>query len=157
MSLEAQIAVSLHALAALFWVGGIFFAYRVLRPAAMLLEPTNRIQLWQKVFRQFFGWVWAFIAIIVVSGYGLLHTKFAGVETLPLYLQLMMGIGWLMIVLFGWLFFGPFAKFKIRIAQCELAEAGQIMNNQMRPLIAINLMLGTLEFIIGASGAYWPI
>jgi len=157
MSVESQIAISLHAIAAMMWVGGIFFAYRVLRPCAMNMEPNERVQLWQAVFRRFFGWVWLFISLIVVSGYWLIMQDFGGLEQTPLYLKVMSGIGWLMIVIFAWLFFGPFAKFKIRIAQYELAEAGQIMNTQMRHLIALNLMLGTLEFIIGATGGYWPI
>lgn len=157
MSVESQIAISLHAVAAMLWVGGIFFAYRVLRPSAMMLEPTERVQLWQKVFRRFFVWVWMFIGLIVISGYWLIMKDFGGLEQTPLYLKVMSGIGWLMVIVFAWLFFGPYAKFNIRIEQYELAEAGQIMNGQMRPLIALNLMLGTIEFIIGATGAYWPI
>lgn len=157
MSLESQIAISLHAIAAMFWVGGIFFAYRVLRPTAMMLEPTERVQLWEKVFRRFFVWVWGFIGLVVISGYWLILKDLGGLEQTPLYLQIMSGIGWLMIGIFAWLFFGPFAKFKIRIAQYELAEAARIMNQQMRPLIAVNLMLGVIEFIIGATGVNWPI
>jgi len=157
MNLETMILTSLHALAAVIWVGGIFFAYRILRPAALSLEPRDRLILWEKVFRRFFGWVWFFILVLVVSGYWDWLTRFGSIEQVPLYLQLMEWVGWLMIALFIWLFFWPFAKFKIRVAQYEFAEAGHIMNTRMRPVIAINLMLGVIEVVVGASGPFWPM
>ncbi len=48
------VATSLHTVAAVLWVGGIFLAYRVLRPAAMALEPPQRLTLWADVFGRFF-------------------------------------------------------------------------------------------------------
>jgi uncharacterized membrane protein len=42
-----------HILAALFWVGGMAFAYMVLRPAAGALEAPARLTLWRDVFRRF--------------------------------------------------------------------------------------------------------
>lgn len=48
----------IHLLAAIVWVGGMFFAYMVLRPAAVeVLEPPARLRLWNVVFRRFFPWV----------------------------------------------------------------------------------------------------
>jgi len=53
------IARFLHVLGAVIWVGGMFFAYMALRPAAAsLLEPAQRLPLWQETFRRFFFWVW---------------------------------------------------------------------------------------------------
>ena len=44
------IAIALHLLAAVIWVGGMFFAYMALRPAAAsLLEPPLRLPLWSQV------------------------------------------------------------------------------------------------------------
>ena len=48
--------IALHLLAAVIWVGGMFFAYMVLRPSAGLLEPAARLPLWQRVFGHFFPW-----------------------------------------------------------------------------------------------------
>ncbi len=36
-----------HILAALFWVGGMAFAYTMLRPAAGALEGPARLTLWR--------------------------------------------------------------------------------------------------------------
>ncbi len=49
------IALLLHLLAAVVWVGGMFFAYVALRPvAAAQLEPPARLTLWAGVFKVFF-------------------------------------------------------------------------------------------------------
>ena len=51
-------SVTFHLLAAAIWVGGMFFAYNALRPAAaQALEPPLRLELWVQVFRRFFVWV----------------------------------------------------------------------------------------------------
>ena len=42
------IAITLHVIAAILWVGGMFFAWMVLRPvAAGQLEPPARLTLWR--------------------------------------------------------------------------------------------------------------
>jgi len=46
---------TLHVLAALVWVGGMFFAWLVLRPATVAaLDGPARLRLWVEVFRRFF-------------------------------------------------------------------------------------------------------
>ncbi len=46
---------ALHLLAAVVWVGGMFFAWMILRPAAVdILEPPARLRLWLSVFKRFF-------------------------------------------------------------------------------------------------------
>ena len=49
---------AVHLLSAVIWVGGMFFAYLVLRPSLSVLEPAQRIALHQQVFRRFFLFVW---------------------------------------------------------------------------------------------------
>ncbi|BBP43450.1 CopD family protein [Thiosulfativibrio zosterae] len=149
-----SIMMSIHTVAAVLWVGGIFFAYRVLRPAAMMLEPPVRLQLWVNAFGRFFPWVWGFIFALIISGYWDWFARFGDLAHMPLYLHAMQWIGWLMIVLFAWLYFVPFAKFKTLVAEQQFPEAGKLMNQKMRPVIAINLSLGVLEAIIGVSGPY---
>ncbi len=153
--MDTIIATSLHTVAAVLWVGGIFLAYRVLRPAAMTLEPPQRLTLWADVFGRFFPWVWGFIVLLVISGYWDWVTRFGDLNVVPLYLHAMQWVGWLMIGLFAWLYFGPFKTFRNYVQAGQFAEAGQVMNGKMRPVIAINLSLGVLEAVIGASGPYW--
>ena len=62
---------ALHTLAALIWVGGMFFAWMILRPAAVSsLEAPARLTLWAEVLRRFFLWVW--LAVVLVAAIGLL-------------------------------------------------------------------------------------
>ena len=58
-------AVSLHILAAIVWIGGMFFAVLVLRPSAFPLEPPDRLALWRRVFQRFFSWVWLSLALLL--------------------------------------------------------------------------------------------
>ena len=77
--------VALHVLAAVVWVGGMFFAYMVLRPAAGPLETAERLALWHRVFGRFFPWVWACIVLLLVSGYVMLFRAFGGFAGAPLH------------------------------------------------------------------------
>ena len=150
-----MIALSIHLIAATLWVGGIFLVYQVFRPAAMSLEPPIRLPLFLNIFTRFFPWVWAFIVMLVVSGYWIWMTRFTEAEIIPIHLHAMHLIGWLMIVLFSWLYFKPFSDLKQAIANQAYPEAGKIINTRMKPIIIINLILGLLEAVIGATGTYW--
>ena len=68
---------AIHGMAAVAWVGGIFFAYMALRPAAnKTLEPPLRLRLWQSAYTHFFPWVWVMIALLLVTGYLDLFNRF---------------------------------------------------------------------------------
>ena len=61
----SAVANALHVLAAVVWVGGMFFAYVVLRPAVGDIEPASeRLKLWARVFPRFFAWVWAVVIVL---------------------------------------------------------------------------------------------
>ena len=53
------IALSLHILGAVIWVGGMFTIYVCMRPAlASLSQPADRLTLIRVTFQKFFPWVW---------------------------------------------------------------------------------------------------
>jgi uncharacterized membrane protein len=87
------VLIALHVLAVAVWVGGMFFAYLVLRPSAGPLASEARLQLWHRVFRRFFPWVWASIIVLLASGYGMMVLYFGSFAGAGLYIQLMQGIG----------------------------------------------------------------
>ena len=142
---------SLHVLAALVWVGGMFFAWMVLRPAAMkALEGPARLKLWVEVFQGFFRWVWVAVVLLPVSGVGMIHMQFDGFETAPRYVQVMMGLYVVMTALF------------IRIQALMLPElrtavaaqdwpAGAAVLGRIRRLVGINLMVGLVLVAIAAA------
>ncbi|HHO59027.1 MAG TPA: hypothetical protein ENJ64_02205, partial [Thiotrichales bacterium] len=93
--------IALHLVAVVIWVGGMFFAYNALRPAAaQVLEPPLRLALWIQVFHRFFLWVWLSIFTIVGSGYWMLFNYFGGFSGAPLYIHLMHGGGIIMIFIY---------------------------------------------------------
>ena len=58
----------LHILAAVIWVGGMFFAWMILRPAlGASLEAPQRLQLWSAVFPRFFVWVWLAVLLLPID------------------------------------------------------------------------------------------
>jgi uncharacterized membrane protein len=148
------IAITLHLLAVVIWVGGMFFAYMALRPvAASLLEPRERMPLWSQTFTRFFPWVWAAVIALPATGYWMIFNVFGGFRALALYIHLMQGIGILMILLFLHVFFAPYRRLKIAVAAGDFAAAGKQLG-VTRKLIGLNLLLGLTLTVIASSGRY---
>ena len=146
--------IALHVLAAVIWVGGMFFAYVVLRPSAGPLESASRLALWSRVFGRFFPWVWASIAVLLVSGYAMLFLRFGGFASAPPHINVMQGAGILMMLLFLHLYFAPWRRFSRAVETGALQDAAASLN-QIRRIVAINLVLGLITVIAGASGRFW--
>lgn len=150
----ATVALIVHILAAVVWVGGMFFAHQVLRPAAAGLEPAPRLALWSRVLGRFFAWVFAAIVLLLASGFALISGVYGGFDRIALYIQLMMGLGILMMLLFLHLYFAPWRRFRAAVARQDWLEGGRQLG-QIRTLVTINLVLGLIVVAIGGSGRYW--
>jgi uncharacterized membrane protein len=148
------LALTLHVLSAVVWVGGMFAAYMCLRPAAGALETPQRFMLWRRFFQKFFPWVWASVVLLVVSGYWMLLTYFGGFANAPPYVNYMQALGWVMILLYAGMFHGPWLKFKRAVDAQDWPAAGAQLN-LLRRIIAINLPIGLIVVIIGGTGRYW--
>src|SRR6266446_129991 len=148
------VGLAVHILAAVIWVGGMFFAYMVLRPSAGTLEPALRLPLWHRVFTRFFPWVWASILALLASGYGMVFLFFGGFRGVGLHVHVMQGTGIVMILLFLHLFFAPWRRLQSAIAAGDLPTAGRNLET-IRVLVATNLVLGLITVVVGASGRYW--
>ena len=145
------ILYTLHVLSALVWVGGMFFAWMVLRPAAMkALEGPARLKLWVEVFQGFFRWVWVAVVLLPISGVGMIHLQYSGFEAAPRYVQVMMGLYVVMTALF------------IRIQALLLPElrtavaaqdwpTGAATLGKIRKLVGINLIVGLVLVAIAAA------
>ena len=150
----ATVALILHTIAAVVWVGGMFFALLALRPATAPLEPSPRLELWSRVLGRFFAWVIAAIVLLLASGYGMIFGVYAGFRGIGLHVNIMQGSGIIMILLFFHLYFAPWRRFRAALARQDLAAAaGQL--NQIRLIVTINLILGLITVAVGSSGRYW--
>ena len=150
----ATAALIVHALSAVVWVGGMFFAHQVLRPAAGALDPGPRLLLWSRVLGRFFAWVIVAIVLVLASGYVMVFAVFGGFGKVGLHVNLMQGIGILMMLLFFHLYFAPWRRFRLAIGREDWAEGGRQLG-QIRTIVTINLMLGLIVVAIGSSGRYW--
>jgi copper resistance protein D len=85
MSLH-YLTVSLHLLAALLWLGGMFFLAVVGAPVLRRVEPAAlRAQLFEALGRQFRTVGWVALAVLVVTGVANLH--FRGLLRMDLWLN----------------------------------------------------------------------
>ena len=148
------VALALHIFGAVVWVGGMFAIYVCLRPALGMLEPPQRLRLMRVTFQKFFPWVWVAVLLLLASGYAMVFIVFGGFAGAGLYIHLMQGIGWIMILLFVWLFHGPWLAFKRAVDVEDWLSAGTSLN-RIRQIIRVNLPLGLVVVVIGSSGRYW--
>jgi len=141
----------IHLLAVLVWVGGMFFAYVVLRPAAVeTLEPPQRLRLWDAVLRRFFNWVWVAIGAILVTGLYLIYLS-GGITHVAHHVHAMLALGLLMMVIYGYVFFGCYVPLSLHVAKQRWKEAAEQLG-RIRKLVALNLALGLLILFVVAIG-----
>jgi uncharacterized membrane protein len=146
-----KIAIMLHLLGAVVWIGGMFFAYLCLRPAASRLEPPQRLVLWSAVLQRFFWWVWASVALILGSGFYMVAV-IAELGRLALHVHVMLYVGVLMTLIFAFVFFSPFPTLR-RAVVAQDWKAGAAALDQIRLAVAVNLALGLLNVVIATAGA----
>ncbi|HWB51886.1 MAG TPA: CopD family protein [Stellaceae bacterium] len=145
-----SLALVLHELSAIVWVGGMFFALLVLRPATGPLDPAARLALWRRVLGGFFAWVFAAVALLLISGFTLFLGGYAG----GLHVHVMMAIGIIMMLIFFHVYFAPWKRFRRALDRGDSAAAA-VQLDQIRILVMINLVLGLVTAAIGASGRFW--
>jgi len=142
------ILLFIHVLCVVIWVGGMFLAYVAVRPAAgQVLEPPQRLCLWEAIFRRFFPWVWGAWILILGSGFAMIGRM----ERAPLYVVLMMAIGIAMILIFLHLYFAPFGRLKRAVAAQDW-KAGAAPLGQIRTLVGVNLALGLINIAVAILG-----
>ena len=149
------VALALHVLSVVIWVGGMFFAYMALRPvAATVLEPPQRLTLWAGVFGRFFPWVWGAIITILVSGYWMLLVPFGGFANAPVFVHIMNGLGLIMMLIFMHVYFAPYQKLRKAVAAQSWADGGKALA-QIRVMVGINTIIGVTTVLVAAGGRYF--
>ncbi|HKS14418.1 MAG TPA: CopD family protein [Pseudomonas sp.] len=142
---------TLHVLATLVWVGGMFFAWLVLRPAAAAaLEGPARLRLWVEVFQRFFVWVWIAIGVLAISGVGMLHMRFSGFETAPRYVQVMMGGAIVMVAVFLRIQALLLPELRSAVHAEDWTGAAGVLG-RIRRLVGVNLLLGVGVVVVASS------
>lgn len=146
-----SLVYTLHVLAALVWVGGMFFAWMVLRPAVVsALQGPARLKLWLEVFPRFFVWVWSVVVVLPITGVGMIQLQFVSFETAPRYVQVMMGLYVVMTALFIRIQSLQLPELR-RAVEAEQWAEGVAALGRIRRLVGINLLVGLAVVAIAAA------
>ena len=136
-----------HLLAVVVWIGGMVFAHFFLRPAALKLEPPQRIRLMHGALQRFFSAV--LVAIVVILGSGLWMIGRVAKESVQAGLGFNMPLGWtimaalgiVMMAIFGHIRFALFKRLNKAVAVSDWAAGGAAMAS-IRTWVGINLAIG---------------
>lgn len=146
------IALTLHLLGAVIWVGGMFFAYMALRPVvAVQLQSPARLALWVGVFGRFFPWVWVSIVLLLGSGLSLVGVQ-GGFGRVHIGVHLMTTLGIIMMLIYCFIYFVLFRRLKRGVSEENWQGAGAALA-RIRPLIAVNLSLGLVIVVVAKLGS----
>ena len=141
------VALTLHLIGVIVWVGGMFFAHMALRPAVNgQLQPPVRLPLMHQVLQNFFRWVWLSMVTILATGFWVFLGVMKGQAAM--YIHLMAGFGLLMAGIFIYIYFVPFKAMGEALEENDLPKAGARMA-LIRRLIGINLILGLALSLLG--------
>ena len=126
----------------------------VLRPAAVeVLEPPQRLRLWNTVFRRFFVWVWVAVAALLASGLYMIML-YGGFAHIQMFINIMFVLGLTMIAIYGHVYFAQYRKLSRLVDNQNWKEAGEMLG-KIRRLVAVNLTLGMLTVCVAVLGTAW--
>ena len=132
----------LHILAAVIWVGGMFFAYVILRPVLGNEEGPLRLKIWVKVLSKFFPWVSASIGVLFLTGFAMIYL-FGGFSSIGLYIYIMLALAILMTAIFKFILVAPFQHLKRGVEEQKWETAAYALGT-IRKLVLTNLTIGVI-------------
>ena len=144
-----QLLLLLHLLGAIVWIGGMFFAYFCLRPAAAeVLDPPKRLPLWASAFARFLPVTAIAVVVILASGFTMLAS--VGFRQAPPGWHVMLSLGLVMAAVFARVYLALYPKLRDSCAASAWPVAAQTLNS-IRRLVAFNLVLGICVVIAAIS------
>ncbi|MBX3605567.1 MAG: CopD family protein [Piscinibacter sp.] len=150
MTLHAAL-LTLHLLAAAYWVGGMAVVQTALRPAVAeaLAEPPQRLALMRAFLRRFFAGVVVALALLWASGLAMVAAG-GGWAAQPPRVHAMAALALLMTLVFGWIRARLYPRL-VRAVGTDPAAAGAALAG-IRRLVTLNLALGVAVFGVALIG-----
>jgi uncharacterized membrane protein len=146
----ARVALLVHLLAVVFWVGGMAFAHFALRPAlGALHEPAQRLTLLAGVLARFFAGVTVAIVLLLASGGYLM--AIGAVATTRLAVHTMVGLGLVMVLVFVYIRVRPYPALR-RAVSAEAWPTAAAAMGTIRKLVAFNLVVGAIVIAVVMLG-----
>lgn len=144
-----QILLFTHLTSVIVWVGGMFFAYFCLRPAAVaILKPPERLPLWVATFRLFLAYSSVAVVLILISGIFMLAN--VGMSQAPTGWHIMLTLGLVMAAVFSIVYFVFYPRLIALCASSSWPAAANVLNN-IRRLVAFNLLLALCTILAAMS------
>ncbi len=144
-----QLLLLIHLLSAISWVGGMFFAYFCLRPAAVeTLDPPSRLKLWVATFARFLPYMSIAVTLLLISGITMLLS--VGFQFAPAGWHIMFTLGLIMAGVYLYIHLWLFPQLRKNCAATSWQEASQVLG-AIRRFVAINLALGLIVVIAAIS------
>ena len=143
----------LHILAIVVWIGGMVFAQFFLRPAAMSLEPPQRIRLMHGALQRFFAAVLLAIGVVLATGLWMIgraakETVQAGLGfNMPLDWTIMATLGLVMMGIFGHIRFALFKRLSAAVAASDWPAGGAALAS-IRTWVGVNLAIGVVIIVV---------
>ncbi len=151
MNLLISSVLCVHLLAAAFWVGGMATMHFAVRPAAVaVLEPPLRLPFMAAALGRFLGWVGGAIVLLLLTGFAMVAMA-GGFARVHWSVHAMLALGLVMMAMYGHIRFAGFPKLERFVASRDWPAAGKALAT-IRMLVAINLALGVLVFVIAVVG-----
>ena len=89
-----------------------------------------------------------------VTGYSMVYNDFGGFTAAGYHVEVMHIVGWVMIAIFLFVYFIPYKKFKVAVANKTWPEAAKHLA-VIRRAVAANMVIGLVNVAIGVSGRFW--
>lgn len=145
-----RIALWLHILSTVIWVGGMFFAHVALRPAVLSLAPPIRLPLVAATLGTFFRWAAAAVVTLLATGFMMIFAL-GGFGNVDASVHVMTVVGLVMASIFGFIVAVPFPRLRMAVAASAWESAAAALT-QVRRLVGVNLILGLVTVTIAILG-----
>lgn len=142
------LSLFLHLTSVTVWVGGMFFAYLCLRPAASSLKPEQRLPLWEAALGRFLNWVGIAVVLILLSGLYMMMTM--GPANTPWPIHAMAGLGIVMMLAFGHARFASYRRLRRAVRAQNWPDGARALDG-VRRIVAFNLVLGFIVIALAAA------
>ena len=134
-----SLLIILHFSSVIFWVGGMFFAYFCLRPAAaQVLDAPQRLPLWVATLKRFFRVTACAVTLTLVSGFTMLVQT--GFKSAPLGWHIMAGLGLTMACVFAFAYGILYPRLRLQSESAAWPMAAATLNS-IRQLVGVNMLL----------------
>ena len=143
--------VFLHVAAAAFWVGGMATMHLAVRPAAVAqLQPPQRLPFMAAALQRFFAGVSLAVMLLWISGLAMLMAQggFAGTHWR---VHAMLALGLVMSAVYGHIRFAGSRRLQRAVQAADWPAAASRLD-QIRRLVALNLVLGVLTLAVALVG-----